>query len=83
MHYDLLSFALPVLIAVSLWSSWPKLRRFLFLGWYLFWLSRTYAFFFGSAILEIPWETYLLLVLWAWMGRVIWKEHRESSIFAV
>ena len=83
MHYDLVSFALPVLIGVSMWSRWPLRRRILFLGWYLIWLSRTYAFFFGNAILEIPWETFLLLLLWAWMGRVVWKENRESSIFAV
>lgn len=84
MHYDLASFALPVLIAVSMWSRWPLRRRILFLGWYLIWLSRTYAYFFGGyAILEIPWDTYLLLLLWAWMGWVVWKENRDSSIFAV
>lgn len=83
MHYDLLSFALPVLIGVSMWSTWPTGRRVLFLAWYLIWLSRTYAFFFGSAILEIPWETYLLLILWAWMGVVTLKDNGDSSIHSV
>lgn len=68
MHYDLLSFALPVLLALSNWGSmrWPN--RIFFLFWYLAWLSRTYSFFFESAILEVPWETYLLLILWGWSG---------------
>ncbi|HQR05420.1 MAG TPA: glycosyltransferase family 87 protein [Gemmatales bacterium] len=83
MHYDLLSFALPVLIGLSMWSQWPLGRRMLFLVWYLLWLSRTYAFFFGDAILEIPWETFLLLILWAWMGVVTMKENRDTSIFSV
>lgn len=83
MHYDLLSFALPVLIALSCWSHWPMLRRVLFLSWYLIWLSRTYSFFFGQAILEMPWETFLLLLLWVWMGCVTLREHRESAILAI
>lgn len=68
MHYDLVSFALPVLLALSNWGSWRWGRRIFFLIWYLAWLSRTYSFFFGNAILEVPWETYLLLVLWGWSG---------------
>ena len=72
-----------MLIALSMWTQWPISRRVLFLVWYLLWLSRTYAFYFGLAILEIPWETYLLLILWAWMGVVTMKENRDTSIFSV
>jgi hypothetical protein len=83
MHYDLLSFALPVLLALSVWSRWPLGRKILFVIWFLLWLSRTYAFYFGNAIFEIPWETFLLLLLWAWMGWAMWKESRTPSVLAV
>ncbi|MFT3878970.1 MAG: hypothetical protein QM703_04835 [Gemmatales bacterium] len=83
MHYDLLSFALPVLIALSMLPLWPIGRRVLFAVWFLLWLSRTYAFFFGSAILELPWETFLLLFLWGWMGVVTMKENRVLSMNSV
>jgi hypothetical protein len=68
MHYDLLSFALPVLLALAQWKDGGFFRRGFLIVWYLLWLSRTYAYFFGNAILEVPWETYLLLLLWLWMG---------------
>lgn len=73
MHYDLLSFALPVLIALGQWSSWRWGRRSFFLLWYILWLTRTYAYFFRSAILEVPWDTLLLLLFWVWMGWITWR----------
>lgn len=73
MHYDLLSFALPVLLALAQWSSWRWGRRIVFLIWFLLWLSRAYSYFFANAILEIPWDTYLLLLFWAWMGWITWR----------
>ncbi|MFO0813250.1 MAG: glycosyltransferase family 87 protein [Gemmatales bacterium] len=76
MHYDLLSFALPVLIGLGYWNRWRWGRRTIFLVWYLLWLSRTYSFFFGSAILNVPWETYLLLLLWMWMLWMCWRDRR-------
>ncbi|HMO34598.1 MAG TPA: glycosyltransferase family 87 protein [Gemmatales bacterium] len=74
MHYDLVSFALPVLLAVAQWKDGPRVRQVFMLAWYMFWLFRTYSFFFGNAILEAPWETYLLLLLWLWMGWCAWAD---------
>jgi hypothetical protein len=80
MHYDLLAFALPVLLALASWKYWRWGRRTFFVIWYLLWLSRTYAYFFGSAILELPWDTYLLLIFWFWTMWQCWYDRQEASM---
>lgn len=79
MHYDLLSFALPLLLGLGQLGQWPLRRRIPYILFYLIWLGRTCAFYFGNGIFAVPWETYLLLILWGWMGFVTWKERNINQ----
>lgn len=79
MHYDLLTFGLPVLLTLSQWDRWGWGKRSFFLVWYVSWLFRTMSYFFGNGILEVPWDTYLLILLWLWTGCVRWTQPAEPE----
>jgi hypothetical protein len=68
MHYDLVSFSLPTCLAIALVPGWRWGRRSALVVWLLLMAGCAYSYIYGNGILRIPWETFLLLLFWAWMG---------------
>lgn len=69
MHYDLLSFALPLLLLICHTLPKPgKLRGTFWLLWAFLWGCFSISYIYGDGILRLPWETYLLLMLWLMLG---------------
>jgi hypothetical protein len=73
MHYDLMSFALPVLLFISEAISWRRWKLAAALVWLAGWSRCAWSYYYSDGILYAPWDTFLVLILWAWMGWLVWR----------
>ncbi len=78
MHYDLVTFALPVILAVDLMPRWGWLRRSLLIAGLTGLGFCMCGYMNGGDSLRWPWETFLLIILWLWMAIETWVEHSRS-----
>jgi hypothetical protein len=74
MHYDVVAFSLPALLVLSCWPNWSKLRRTFLVTWFFLLACCTYNYQFGNAILNWPWDTFLMLILWVWLCWIAWRD---------
>jgi hypothetical protein len=80
MHYDMVAFALPVLIALAELPRWGWGRRAMMIVWTALLAACGYSYVYGDAILHIPWETFLFLFLWGWSGWMAWRDRQVQPM---
>jgi hypothetical protein len=80
MHYDLVSFSLPALLALACWSQWSKTHRVFVVIWFFLIGCCSYNYMYGNGIFNWPWDTFLMLVLWGWLGWNTWNDRRQSEL---
>lgn len=76
MHYDLLVFALPVLLLLGEWSRSGRAARWFIGLWLALLLAASFNLNWGAGVLAAPVETLLLLILWGFAGLVVLRRAR-------
>lgn len=79
MHYDVVTFSLPALLALACWPQWSKFRRVFLVVWFFLIGCCSYNYQFGNGILNWPWDTFLMIILWGWLGWTAWSYWRSAQ----
>jgi hypothetical protein len=78
MHYDLVSYALPVLLFIDHVLTWRRWKLAAALVWLGLWACCAWSYYYSNGILRVPWETFLLLILWLWTCWLTWRGMEAS-----